>query len=92
MERREKKKQQTDELCEASNSQSLLSQAEHSVLSVFRKYLMTPGKMLCIGGSDLEAFKMPLTQLTNKGMLIAEKYQSGYSLTEVGFAAMKGGE
>lgn len=90
-ERRAKKKQQPDELCEGQ-SPSLLTPAEHSVLNVFRKFLMTPGKMLCFGSSDLEAFKMPLAELTSKGLLVEEKPRGGYSLTRTGFAAMKDGE
>ena len=81
--------QEADELYEPDNSQSLLSQAEQSVLSVFRRYLMTPGKMLCISGSQLEDFDVPLTQLSDKGLLVAESYHGGYSLTRAGFAAMK---
>ena len=58
----------------------------------FRKYLMTPGKMLCLDSSDLEAFNMELAQLTNKGLLVAERPHGGYSLTETGFAVMKDAE
>lgn len=50
---------------------------------------MTPGKMLCISGSELEEFSAPLAQLNDKGLLVAESYHGGYSLTEAGFAAMK---
>ena len=89
-ERRARKKQIADESCEPNEPQSLLSKAENSVLRIFRKYLMTPGNMLCLGRSDLEALRLPLSQLTNEGLLVAERYEGGYSLTEVGFAAMKG--
>jgi hypothetical protein len=71
------------------SSGPLLSAEEHSVLSLFRKYLMTPGKMLCISGSDLENFNIPLAQLSDKGLLVAESYRGGYSLTQAGFAAMQ---
>ncbi len=87
-----RRKQKTDELCVPDNSQSLLFRAERSVLSVFRKYLMTPGKMLCISGSDLKDFNVPLARLSDKGLLVAESFQGGYSLTEAGFAAMKDGQ
>ncbi len=76
-ERRAKKKQMSDESCKPNEPQSMLSTAERAVLSIFRKYLMTPGKMLCLGSSDLEAFKMPLVQLTNEGMLVADRCQGG---------------
>jgi len=69
------------------NSQSL-SSAEYAVLSVFRTYLMTPGKMLCFT-SNLEAFHAPLAQLTGKGLLVAERFRGGYSLTERGYTAMQ---
>jgi hypothetical protein len=91
-ERRATKKQKVDEICEPNESQSLLSPAEHSVLSVFRKHLMSPEKIHCFSCSDLETFKIPLAQLINKELLVAEKDRGGYSLTEVGFAAMEGGE
>lgn len=74
---------------ESNGTPSSLSPAEHKVLGVFRRYLMTPGKMLCLGNSDLEALKAPLAQLTSKGLLVAERFRGGYSLTEAGFAAMK---
>ena len=66
-----------------------LSSAESSVLSAFRKYLMTPGKMLCFSGPELASFKAPLKQLISKGLLVEESFQGGYSLTAAGFAAMK---
>ena len=91
-ERRAKKKIMADESCKPNEPQSVLSTAERALLSIFRKYLMTPGEMLCLGSSDLEAFKMPLVQWTNGGMLVADRYQGGYSLTEVGFAAMNRGD
>ena len=58
----------------------------------FRKYLMTPGKMLCLSSSDLEDLKLPVAQLVKKELLVAEKYQGGYSLTKFGFAAMERGQ
>ncbi len=75
-----------------SESSSSLSPEEDSVLGVFRKYLMTPRKMLCFSKADIEVYKKPLAKLTTKGLLIAEKYQGGYSLTEDGFAAMRHAE
>ncbi|MEQ8667697.1 MAG: hypothetical protein RIC12_00905 [Pirellulales bacterium] len=68
---------------------SSLTLAEQSVLSVFRNYLMTPGKMLCLGSSDLEAYKPALSQLMSNGLLIEEARHGSYSLTDAGFAAMK---
>jgi hypothetical protein len=79
----------TNETREPDKLPTELSPAENSVLSVFRKYLMTPGKMLCFSGPELESFSVPLDQLTNKGLLDEESFQGGYSLTDTGFAAMK---
>lgn len=89
-ERRAKKKQEKLEGDQAESSQSALSSGERAVLDVFRKYLMTPGKMLCFGTSDQDTLEEPLAQLTRKGLLVSERFQGGYSLTEPGFAAMKG--
>ena len=50
---------------------------------------MTPGKMLCFSGPELESFSVPLDELTNKGLLDEESFKGGYSLTVSGFAAMK---
>jgi hypothetical protein len=90
--RRAKKKVEGNEPDETNGSSSLLSSGENSVLGVFRKYQMTPGKMLCFANPDLETFNTPLAELTDKGMLVEEKAHGGYSLTETGFAAMKDGE
>jgi hypothetical protein len=91
-ERRAKKKNETDESSGPNTLQSSLSVAEQSVLGVFRKYLMLPGKMLCLTSVDVETFKLPLAQLIKDGLLVSEKYQGGYSLTEVGFVAMRDGQ
>lgn len=88
--RRAARKQEVDELDETNESS--LSPSENSVLSVFRKYGMTPGKMLCLGKPELETFRSPLAQLADKGLLVAEKYEGGYSLTATGFAAMQDSE
>ena len=84
------KNQESDDLHDSNGI--LLSVEEHSVLIHFREYLMTPGKMLCISGSDLENFNTPLAQLSDKGLLVAESFRGGYSLTEAGFAAMQDAE
>lgn len=84
------KNHETDDLHDSNGI--LLSVEEHSVLIHFREYLMTPGKMLCISGSELDKFNTPLAQLSDKGLLVAESYRGGYSLTEAGFAAMQDAE
>lgn len=89
-ERRANKNQGLDDLCEPDPS--VLSAGEYTVLGIFRKYTMTPGKMLCLTGADLEVFNVPIGQLMDRGLLVEEKDQGGYSLTEVGFEAMNDGE
>ena len=72
-----------------SVSQFGLSEHERSVLRVFRRYLMTPGRMLCFSRPDIETFKVALARLTSDRFLLAEKFPGGFSLTEIGYAAMK---
>lgn len=67
----------------------LLSKSERRVLKTFNEYLMTPGKMLCFSGVDLEKYSADLSRMTNKKLLVKEKFKGAYSLTRVGFAAMK---
>ena len=50
---------------------------------------MTPGKMLCFSGPDLERYAADLNCLADKKLLVREKFKGGYSLTKGGFAAMK---
>ena len=49
---------------------------------------MNPGQMLCFSGPNLKQHKATLELLTNKDMLVREKFKGGYSLTRTGFAAM----
>ena len=50
---------------------------------------MTPGKMLCFSGPNLERYSADLNRMTDKKLLVKEKFVGGYSLTITGFAAMK---
>ncbi len=68
---------------------TVLSTAEQRVFRTFRQYLMTPGKMLCFSGPDLERDRDALKLLTDKKLLVKERFKGGYSLTPSGFAAMK---
>ncbi|MHB8899645.1 MAG: hypothetical protein ACYC6Y_12935 [Thermoguttaceae bacterium] len=67
----------------------VLSRSEQAVLGVFRDYLMSPGKMLCFSSAGLQAFRMSLARLSEKGFLVPETFRGAYTLTETGFAAMK---
>ena len=91
-ERRAKRKQEAVELLDSGKSSSSLSPEERSVLDLFRDDLMAPGKILCLSKPDLNAFEVPLSQLTNDGLLVAESTEGSYSLTEAGFAIMNDGQ
>ena len=67
----------------------LLSTSEQRVLGTFRKSLLTPGEMLCFSGPNLEQDRSTLDQMSDKELLLKEKFKGGYSLTPAGFAAMK---
>ena len=49
---------------------------------------MTPGQMLCFSGPNLEQMKATLRHLTEKELLVKEKFKGGYCLTQTGFEAM----
>jgi len=80
-ERRAKKKNETDKSSEPNTLQSSLSVAEESVLGIFQKYLMLPGKMLCLTSVDVETFKLPLSQLIKDGLLVSEVSRRLFSHT-----------
>ncbi len=65
-----------------------LSEGEEHVLAMFRKYLMTPGKMLCLSTADILIMKKSLDKLVSAGLLIPEEFKGGYSLTRSGYDAM----
>lgn len=66
-----------------------LSVGEVNILAVFRKYLMTPGRMLCLNNTDIGTMKRSLDKLIASGLLIPEEFKGSYSLTRSGFNAMK---
>ncbi|REJ67247.1 MAG: hypothetical protein DWQ31_11770 [Planctomycetota bacterium] len=68
---------------------STLTKSEERVLRVYRKFMMSPGQMLCFNGPDLKRNENALHNLMNKDMLIKERFKGGYSLTQEGYAAMK---
>ncbi len=91
----EKREKRTRRKTEASTPEratdgdsSQLSDGEIHVLSVFRKYLMTPGQMLCLNNADIDSMKNALEKLTTAGLLVPEEMKGGYSLTRSGFEAM----
>ena len=67
----------------------MLSRSEKSVLRTFRQHLVTPGKMLCFFGPNLEKHKAAFLHMTENELLIKEHFKGAYSLTPAGFEAMK---
>ena len=67
----------------------MLSSSENSALRTFRQYQVTPGRMLCFYGPNLEKHEAALQQLTKKDLLVQEDFNGAYSLTDAGFEAMK---
>ncbi len=67
----------------------MLSPAEKTALGTFRQYLVTPGKMLCFFGPNLEKHQAALQQLTEKDLLVKEEFKGAYSLTHAGLEAME---
>ena len=67
----------------------MLSTSEQRVLRTFRRFLMKPGQMLCFSGPNLKQNKATLALLTDKELLVKEKFKGGYSLTQTGFTAMQ---
>ncbi|QDV68625.1 hypothetical protein Poly24_23350 [Rosistilla carotiformis] len=65
------------------------TKSEQSVLKTFREFLMSPGQMLCFYGPELERYRNALKGLTERGLLVKERFKGAYSLTREGFAAMR---
>lgn len=49
---------------------------------------MIPGQMLCFSGPSLKQDQATLARMTDKELLVEEKFKGGFSLTQAGFAAM----
>lgn len=62
---------------------------DHELFATFRRFLMSPGQMLCFAGPDLAYFRDALSRLTESGHLVAEAFPGGYSLTHKGFSVMR---
>ncbi len=68
----------------------IISGGEQAVLKVFCQYLMTPGYMLCFSGDDRHTHEGSLDRLVGRGILRAERFAGGYSLTCKGYDVMRG--
>lgn len=87
--KRDKKTNRKEEQDLPDPSIGELSDGVIRVLKIFRRYLMTPGQMLCLSGPEFETNKNALQELITTGFLVAEEFKGGYSLTDAGFRAMK---
>ena len=66
----------------------MLSTTEVKIMHTFREYGMTPNKMLCFFGEDLQHKSAALESLVDRDFLICEKFKGAYSLTDAGYARM----
>ncbi len=67
----------------------MLSTPEQTIMQTFRQFGMTPNKMLCFYGQDLEGKEKALDSLVEKNLLVREKFRGAYSLTSAGYAQMR---
>ena len=67
----------------------MLTSPEKAALRTFHQHLLTPGKMLCFSGPNLEKHEAALQQLAENDFLVKEKFKGAYSLTRAGYTAMK---
>lgn len=65
-----------------------LTSTERSTLKAFRMFRVTPGVLLCFHGTELKQRQSSLVALTDKGLLMPERFPGAYSLTEEGYAVM----
>ena len=71
------------------DSAGSLTATERKVLVTFRKYLMTPGQMLCFNPQEQGSLKKGLESLLERGFISAEATTGAFSLTSLGYTAMK---
>lgn len=63
----------------------MLSLNDQLALDVFRRYLVTPGEILCFHGQWLEEHGESLRHLTSIKLIIKEHFNGSYSLTDAGY-------
>jgi hypothetical protein len=66
-----------------------LTAPERAALKVFSEFHVAAGKMFCFHGPTLEKHKRSLALLVEKDLLVKEHFASGYSLTPIGYRAMR---
>jgi hypothetical protein len=57
-------------------------------MAVFRQHLATPGNMVCLDQAMVQKHKVALRDLAERGLMLKERFEGGYSLTTDGFIAM----
>ena len=66
----------------------MLSAKEQALMAVFRQYLATPRNMICLDDTMVQKHKVALRNMVERGLLMKERFEGGYSLTTDGFTAM----
>ena len=66
----------------------MLTSSEKSLLSIFRRFLVRPGEMLCIDGPTQERHRRAINHLADQGLIIRERFRGAFTLTDAGFAVM----
>ena len=84
-----KQRGKVDTFTEIASNSMQFSDTELKVLQHFRKYLMTPGDMLCLSGQELDSMGNGVDSLMKRQMLVAEKKAGCFCLTQAGFDAMR---
>ena len=74
---------------ESADQSDQFTQRELKVLEHFRRYLMSPGDMLCFSGQDIESMGTGIEDLVKRCMLVPERKKGSFSLTKQGFEAMR---
>lgn len=67
----------------------MLSLNDQLVLDAFRRYLVTPGEMLCFHGKWLEEHGETLRHLTAIDLITKEHFSGSYSLTDAGYTLIQ---
>ncbi|MCA9128513.1 MAG: hypothetical protein KDB22_15605 [Planctomycetales bacterium] len=85
------KKSGEELLDSASNSittSNSITAGEIRVLKIFRQYLMTPGRMLCLSNVGIDSMQAVLRKMIEAGLIVPDDFKGAYSLTRSGYEAM----
>ncbi len=87
--KREKREKRQAESSTMKPANPDISEGESQVLSIFQRYLMSAGKMLCLSSQEVESHRQSLSRLVEAGLLVTESFRGAYSLTSSGFDVMR---